>query len=261
MLGVTVYSVAFLLAGIATKNQAMEVKRFWRLTSRNVATACFVIGMGVIWKAELQSVMLALGAATAGFLIGFKEQWQSLLAFWVRVVKRQYALNDFIEIDGIRGRVLDVTWLTTTIAEVGRLRDDLSYSGRVVHIPNSRMLMANLVVENLTGAFSVHTFEVPCHKTANALKAEKLLFDIAVRHCSPHYERAELHMKALRNEQHLDTPDVVPRTRLHFGHDGAITILVRIVALFSEKSHIEQAILHEFLFLADNDAWPRKPVH
>lgn len=260
LLGLVFYVVASLLLSAATKNLSLEVKRFWRLTVRNVAIAGFVLGLAVIWRAELQAVILALGAAAAGFLIGFKEQWQSLLGFWVRVVKRQYGLNDFIEIDGVRGRVIDITWLTTTLAELGGSKDDLSYSGRVVHIPNARMLMANLVVENLTGHFSVHTIEVHCHKTANALKAENLLRDIAIRHCERYYEAAEKHMKQLQMQHSLDTPRVAPRTRLYIGNEGAITILVRIVVPFAERAHIEQAILHEFLLLADDDAWPRKNI-
>lgn len=256
MLGVILYGIAYGLTAAATSSMTMEDKRFWRLTARNIATASFVIGLGVIWRAELQAVLVALGAAAAGFLIGFKEQWQSMLAFWVRVVKRPYALNDFIEVDGVRGRVIDITWLTTTLAEMGPSRESLSYTGRVVHVPNVRMITANLTVDNLTGSYSVHTFSMPLPKNANALKAEDLLLKLTREHCAPYLDKAVQHMKDLQSVQQMDTPGVEPRARLAIGAEGAITIVMRMVVPAAERARVEQAILHDFLRDVTPDVWP-----
>lgn len=257
--------LALVLAGIARGATAAVQRRsnsanmrFWSLTFRNCATAAFVFGAGIIWIAELQAVLVALGAAAAGFLIGFKEQWQSLLAFWVRVLKRHYGLNDIIEVDGVRGRVLDITWLTTSLAEIGAGKDELAYSGRIVHLPNAKLLMANLVVENVTGAYAIHTFEVPLPRHASALRAEALLAEIAHNHCQQLYPAAEAHMRAQQRLHGLEAPDVKPRTRLHIESEGRIVVLVRIVAPVREKARLEQAIIRELLEKADAKTWPMR---
>ncbi|CAB5514447.1 hypothetical protein LMG26857_03506 [Achromobacter anxifer] len=259
--------LALILAGLARTATAIvhlrttaDNRRFWALTFRNAATAAFVLGLGIIWIKELQAVLVALGAAAAGFLIGFKEQWQSLLAFWIRVIKRHYSLNDIIEVEGVRGRVLDITWLTTSLAEIGAGKDELAYSGRIVHVPNSRMIMANLTVENITGAYAIHTFEVPLPKHAQALRAEQLLGEIATRHCQHLFAAAETHMRTQQRDHGLDAPDVKPRTRLHIESEGRVVVLVRIVVPVKEKARIEQAIIHELLEKADAKAWPMRDL-
>lgn len=256
-------AVLFVLTHFASwlvgRDKSMEGKRFWRLTFRHLATACFVLGVGIIWKAELQSVLVALGAATAGILIAFREQWLSLLAFWVRVVKRQYALNDFIEVDGLRGRVLDITWLTTVLAETGCGSDHgFAYTGRVVHVPNNRLLLSPVLVENLTGDYSVHALNVSLPKGANALQADAILLAAANRQCEALFEEAAAHMQSWQTEQSMDAPSVTPRTRLLMGKEGAVTIQLRIVVPFKDRMRYEQSILREFLSQVDEEAWPRE---
>lgn len=243
------------------KGQSPEAQRFWRLTFRHIGTAVFVLGLIVVWRKELQGLVLALGAATAGFLIAFRENWLSLLAFWIRMVKRQYGLNDFVEIDGLRGRVLDITWLTTTLAETSSSREGLSYSGRVVHVPNNRFLLAPVMVENLTGEYSAHLVKVHLPTNADILKAEALVLAAAERQCAPFYAEAEQHMTKLRNEQAIDTPTVAPRTRILLGEYGHATIFLRVVVPFKDKSRVEQAILHDFLKNVTPQIWPKQKVH
>lgn len=260
LLALVLAAAARLATAAVQRRSSAENMRFWTLTFRNAATAVFVFGAGVIWIAELQAILVALGAAAAGFLIGFKEQWQSLLAFWVRVLKRHYGLNDIIEVDGVRGRVLDITWLTTSLAEIGAGKDELAYSGRVVHLPNAKLLMANLVVENVTGAYAIHTFEVPLPRHAHALRAADLLSEIAHRHCQSLYAAAEGHMLAQQRVHGLEAPDVKPRTRLHIEAEGRIVVMVRIVVPVREKARLEQAIIRELLEKADGKAWPMRDI-
>lgn len=259
--------LALVLAGLARaatavvhRRSSIANKRFWALTFRNGATAAFVLGLGIIWIRELQAVLVALGAAAAGFLIGFKEQWQSLLAFWIRVIKRHYILNDIIEVEGVRGRVVDITWLTTSLAEIGAGKDELAYSGRIVHIPNSRMIMANLTVENITGAYAIHTFEVPLPRHAHALRAQQLLSDIANEHCKHLFTAAEVHMRTQQRDHGMEAPDVKPRTRLHIEAEGRIVVLVRIVVPVKEKARLEQAIIRDLLAKGDTKAWPMRDI-
>lgn len=255
ILGAALAGAARVGALVAAKRARPENRRFWALTCRNTATAAFVMGSGLIWLAELQAVLVILGAATAGFLIGFKEQWQSLLAFWIRVVKRHYGLNDIVEVEGVKGRVVDITWLTTSIAEMGAGLDEMAYSGRMVHIPNIRMQMANLYVENVTGRIGVHTIEVPLPVGADALAVQELLNAISLEHCSPYFAMAREHMA--RYDGGIDLPSELPRVRLHLRPEGEVSLSLRIVVPAKDKARIEQLILQDLLKKASETIWPR----
>lgn len=241
--------------GVSHK-QTLESQRFWRLTFRNFAVAVFIVSMGVIWKEQLQSVLVALGAAAAGMMLAFRESFMSLLAFWVRMVKRHYSLGDFIEIDDLRGEVIDITWQHTAIAETGPGKDSLYYSGRIIQIPNNRMLLAPLAVDNFTGAFGAHVFQVHLPAGAEPLLAEQLLIAVADELCAPFYPAAQAHMATQRKAQAIDTPSVDAKVRIKIEEEGLVSLVLRIVVPTREKLRIEQAILRQFLRRADPSIWP-----
>lgn len=246
---------------LVSRHESLETRRFWRMTFRHLGAIAFVVGLILIWRHQLQNGVVALGAALAGLLVTLRENWLSLCAFWVRVGRRHYGLDDFIEIDGVRGRVLNVTWLSTVVAEVGPGRDGLSYSGRVVNIPNYRTLLAPLYVENLTGEYSAHMLNVLLPAGTDVLKAESLLLEAAMNVCGPFLADAALHMLRVQLEQAMDTPSVEPKVLMHIGDYGLVTLSVRIVAKAGEKQNLEQAILREFFARSGEAHWPGQPVH
>jgi small-conductance mechanosensitive channel len=256
VLALILLCLASAAAWVMSRNQSRESQRFWQLTFRHIAALCFMLGLGVIWRAELHSMFIALGAATAGILLAFRENWLSLLAFWTRVIKHQYSLNDFVEVGGVRGKVIDITWLTTVVAESVPGREGTLFSGKVVHIPNHKMLQDTLTVDNLTDEYTLHIISLPMPKGARPVAAEKLLLEIATRHCAPYLEEARKHIDRLMDEKALDIASVEPRAYLSVGAEGAVTILVRITVPHSARGQLQQAILHEFFEKADGKAWP-----
>lgn len=256
ILALVLYGLSGLVSSLVTKNQSNENKRFWALTFRHLAAVGFVLGMAIIWRKELQAVILALGAATAGFLIAFREHWQSLLAFWVRVIKRSYSLGDLVEMAGIRGRVIDITWLSTVIAETAPGHEGGAYTGRVIHIPNHKLLTEPLAVDNFTGIFGVHTVKLFLPDGVNPLVARDTLLRAAETHCEPYYLQAQAHMETLEREQALDTPSIRPRARIHVQEEGHILVTVRVVVPTKEKVRVEQSIIQTFFELSGNQAWP-----
>lgn len=261
VMSVGVATVVLLLAQALswslTKKQPLENRRFWRITFRNIAAVVILMSIAAIWRDQLHTLIMALGAATAGMLLVFREAFLSLLAFWIHLLRRPYSLGDFIEVDGVSGQVMDITWQHTILAETGP--GMLSYSGRLVQIPNNRMLLAPLFVDNMTGEFGAHIMEVHLPGGADILKAEGLLLLAAEKNCSPFYEEARRHMLQLRQAHAIDTPSIEPKSRILLGEEGAATLVLRIVVPFREKLRVEQKILHDFFASTDLEAWPRTP--
>lgn len=257
MLAVTLLALVSLGSRWAARKESLEAQRVWRLTFRNVAAVSFLLGAGIIWREHLQSTLVILGAATAGVMLTFREAFLSLLAFWIQMVKRYYGMGDFIEIDGVRGEVLDITWQHTVLAETGPGKDSLHYSGRVSHIPNSRVLFAPLYVDNFTGDYGAHVFVIPLPREANILRAEGMLLAAAEKVCTPFYQDAREHMTNRRKSHAIDTPSVEPKSRIRFNDDGTPALVLRIVVPSREKLKVEQQIVREFLAQVDEDAWPR----
>lgn len=249
-------SLAHLATKVVARNQSLEIKRFWQLTFRNVAMVAGVIALGAIWRNELQSVLVALGAAAAGIFVAFREAWLSLLAFWIRVVKRHYSIGDYIEIDGIRGRVVDITWQHTVLAESSSGRELLPFSGRQVQVPNNRMLLANLYVENMTGEYTPHNIVVALPCGANVMNVEQLIKNLGAKHCVDFRNEAAAHMAWYQSHKFVEAPSVDPKTNLILTDHGNVSILLRIVVPANKKMVIEQAILHDLFSQITPDIWP-----
>lgn len=258
LLGALLFTGSSLASRALARNQRPETQRFWRLTLRNLAALGLLLGAIVIWKAELRSVFLALGAATAAVFLTFRESWLSVLAFWVHLVKRPYSLNDFIEVDGVRGRVIDITWLTTVIAETVPGKSGTIYSGKVVHIPNNRLLMTPLTVDNLTDEYTLHVLTVPLPSDAKPLVAEQLLLQVARQVCEPFYEEARKSMRLLEKEKALEISSVEPKTYLSIDDDSSVTVRLRIIVPSELRSKLHQDILHAFFEVVTPEAWPEK---
>lgn len=133
------------------------------------------------------------------------------------------------------------------LAETGPGKDSLNYSGRVVQVPNHRMLSSPLFVDNLTGDFGAHSIQLPLPDGASALTAETRLLTAAQRICQPYQERAEQHMAQLRRAHAIDTPSVEPRVRIRINDEGQPGLVLRIVVPARDKLRAEQLILREYL--------------
>lgn len=253
-LALTLVLLTWAVTWFASRHKSLETRRFWKITARNLAVLAFAIGLLLVWRHELQSGAVALGAAVAGLMVTLRESWLSLFAFWIRMGRRHYSLDDFIEVDGVHGRVVNITLLTTVVAETGPGRN-LSYTGRVLHIPNFRMLLGSLSVENLTGEFSAHLINVTLPVEVSVLGAEQILQAAADRACAHYLKDAQKHMDLVQHAQAMDTPSVEPKVLIQVGAEGLVTLTLRIVARVPEKQKLEQAILREFFAHVGEANW------
>lgn len=248
-------AAAQVTAKVISRNQPLETKRFWQLTTRNVSVVIAVIALAAIWRTELQSVMVALGAAAVGIFLTFREAWLSMLSFWVRMVKRHYSVGDYIEIDGMRGRVLDITWMHTVLAETGAGQEAMPFTGRQIQVPNNRMLLSSLYVQNLTGAFTPHvvTFHLPLG--APVLVVESLILNLAVAHCEPFRLQAIEHMANFQQNHLIEAPSTEPKVNIVMVSEGFVSMHLRIVVPSKEKMKIGQAIMHDFFRQINLPCW------
>jgi small-conductance mechanosensitive channel len=251
-LALTLVLLTWAATWLASRHKSLETRRFFRMTFRNLAVLAFVVGLLLVWRHQIQNGAVALGAAVAGLMVTLRESWLSLTAFWVRVGRRHYGLDDFIEIAGTRGRVMNITLLSTVVAETG---PGSLYTGRVLHVPNHKMLLEPLCVENLTGAYSAHLMDIVLPAGASVLDAERILLDAANRACAPYLKDAQRHMDQVQHAQAMDTPSVEPKVLIRVGAEGLVTLTVRIVARVAEKQKLEQAILREFFAHAHEARW------
>lgn len=116
------------------------VDRFrWRKGTLYVTVALGAIFIGPIWITGISQLGAYFGIVSAGIAIALKDPLANL-AGWVFILWRQpFGLGDRIEVGSHRGDVIDVRLFQFTLLEIGAWVDADQHTGRVVHVPNSRV--------------------------------------------------------------------------------------------------------------------------
>jgi hypothetical protein len=251
----------FLLVRAVLRNDSLsiEVRRRWVLSIRNAMALIFMTGLAFIWFHELSTFAVSLVAIAVAIVLATKELILCLSGAVLRAGTNAYTLGDRIEIQGVRGNVLDQNFLATTVLEIGPGHTSSQYTGRAVIVPNSLLLSHPVINETYMKEFVVHIVTIPLAEEEDWQDAERLLLEIASRECAPFMQEAQLHMKQMEGKAWLDAPSVQPRVSIQIPEPRRINLLLRIPAPAHRTSRLEQAILRRFL-LAFKGTSKERPV-
>jgi len=225
----------------------------WMAQARNAIWIIFFFGAATIWANELQTIALSITALGVAFVLATKELIQCITGSALKTSCNAFKLGDRIEIDKVRGDVIDQNVVATTIMEIGPGEQSHQYTGRAVIIPNSKFLDKPIINESFTREFVLHSLTIPC-KSADWQDAEKYLLEAAQTECSEFVEEARKHFDTILESKELDRKPVIdPRVTVAIPKAGKIDLIVRIPVPARRKGRIEQAILRRYLAWEKND--------
>jgi small-conductance mechanosensitive channel len=244
---VVVLRFILLRAIVERESVPLDVRRRLVVQIRNVLGFVFVLGLLFILANELRAFAVSLVAIAVAIVLATKELILCLSGTALRIGANAYTIGDRIEINGVRGNVIDQTFLATTILEIGPGHVTSQYSGRAIVFPNSLLLAHPLINETYMKEYIVHILTIPLAVTDDWQAAEKILLGIADEACQPFLERAARHMKELEGKNWMDVPSVTPRVSIQIPEPGRVNLLLRIPTPAHRTSRLEQMILRRFL--------------
>ena len=228
---------------------AMEIeeKRRWVVVSRNFTLIFAVFGLAIIWAAQIQTLALSMFAVAAAIVLATKELIMCLSGSLLRASTKQYSVGDYIEVNGLRGRVVDINLLNTLMMQIGPHTLIGQLSGKTVSFPNSLLLSYSVQRDNVLGMYVIHTFEipVPIHLDSDAVvpRLETLLEKL----CRPYIAAIERHLEAVQTQKLFITPAAQPRITRVPHDDKVYHIVVRFASPVQKRLEIQQALLDEFI--------------
>jgi small-conductance mechanosensitive channel len=164
-----------------------------RRTSGYALTGFTCLVLGAVWLHGLQSMATFAGLASAGIAIALKDMMAGV-AGWVFILwRRPFELGDRIEIDGVRGDVVDIGLLHHSLMEIGNWIAGDERTGRVLHVPNARVLSS--IVANYTKGWFQHIWDelaVTITFESNWKEARRLLQGIVGASAAEATQAAEL---------------------------------------------------------------------
>jgi len=156
-----------------TENKRVQYK--WR---KNLSYISFFIGFLAviqIWFSGIESIATFLGLLSAGIAIALKDPVTDLAAFMFIIWRKPFDVGDRIELDTIKGDVIDIRPFKFTVLEIGNWVDADQSTGRVIHVPNHKVFTNQLA--NYTSDFEFIWNEIQILVTFESdwKKAKKIL--------------------------------------------------------------------------------------
>lgn len=133
ILGVVRLFQPYLARGIKETSTRYRTRRFANL----VGYLAILIAAISIFSDQLGVLGVALGVAGAGIAFALQELVASVAGWFVIAFGRFYKVSDRIQLGGIRGDVVEIGVLRTTLLESGDWEKGGEHTGAMVRVPNS----------------------------------------------------------------------------------------------------------------------------
>jgi len=223
-----------------SREQKLRAAVFWRHASFLVAA----LAVAFIWREELRVAALSLAAMAVALVIAGKELLTSVLGYVYRTTSGTFRFGEVIEINEVRGEVINQTLLATTVLEVG---DEHQFTGRVVQFPNSYYLTHPLKNLSRVGRYQLGILTVPVAATGDVEVAKLALEEAARGATSEFVVPAAVALRALEGAHFVAAPCTQPRVALRMSGINEVQLVLRYPYPAGERMKTEQDILARYL--------------
>lgn len=165
---------------------------------RRIASLLALALLIFIWSPGEQNILTILTVIGAGLAISMREALLSIVGWMNLVIRAPYRQGDRIEINGVKGDVLDVRLFHSTMMELGGWVDADQSTGRLVHVPNSWVYLHP--VYNYARGFSFIWNEIPVTLTfrSNWEAARDIMLQLAQESAAVVEQQAAREIRSLR---------------------------------------------------------------
>lgn len=232
------------LSGNLIRNASnVDIARTIRAGRRYVLAVVLVLGLYFVWAAQFHRFLYAFAAILASGIIVAKELFTCILGDLVKVYNRLCPVGAIVEIEDIRGEVVDSGLFTTTLQVI---QNDYFHSARIVKIPNSVFLTKSVVQESKTGKFSVIFVRIPVSTKSDVALAAKRFQGILESVTASYQSEAEQMLGDIHQLQLLELPSVAPRVLIEPVSADEVRLVGRFAAPTPHKGSLEQEVLRRF---------------
>lgn len=221
------------------------------------SVALLIIGFCSIWFNNPARLATAVGLVTAGLAFALQKVITALAAYIVILRGKTFNVGDRIVMGGVRGDVIELGFIQTTIMEMGEppreQGDDPAmwvrarqYTGRVVTITNDKIF--DTPVYNYTREFPFiwEELTIPVSYRDNMQHAEEILLQAASKFTSQFEEIGEQALAELERRYFVNRSDLPPNVYVRLT-DNWIELTVRFITTSSGVREVKNKMSRQIL--------------
>ena len=134
---------------VLQRTQDISLSYWITKISSYAATALSIFVATQIWLGEFASLLTFFGLITAGLAIALRDPVTNMFAWLFIIWRRPFELGHRVGIGDVVGDVIDIRIFQTSLLEIGEWVNADQPTGRIVHIPNSKVFTEMQVNYNL----------------------------------------------------------------------------------------------------------------
>lgn len=162
------------------------------------------------FSGRINDFALAVGLFTAGFTITLQELILSIAGSFYIFLVRVYKPGDRIEINGIKGDVMDIDSIYTTMMEIGEWVSSDNYSGRIVKLSNSFVFKGPIYNYSQDFPFVWDEFDIPVRYGSDMDMAKSIIIRVAQEELSDYVAQSIAKWDDVVNKYYIEDASVEP---------------------------------------------------
>ncbi|GAB4167898.1 MAG: hypothetical protein OHK0024_03090 [Thalassobaculales bacterium] len=199
-----------------------------------------------IFSDQLNNLTVALGVAGAGIAFALQEVIASV-AGWVTLSFGQlYTVGDRVQLGGIKGDVIDIGVLRTTLMEIGEWVKGDQYNGRIVRIANSFVFKEPVYNYSADFPFVWDEITIPIKYGSDHQLARKIIREAADSTVSEYTAYAYETWQKMLSRYAIEEASVEPSVLL-MANDNWMEFTLRYVVDFKKRRSTKDLLFTRIL--------------
>lgn len=205
-----------------------------------------IVLITIVFSDKLGGLTVALGVAGAGVAFALQEVIASFAGWLAIMLGGFYKSGDRVQLGGIKGDVMDIGVLRTTIMETGQWVDGDLYNGRIVLIANSFIFKEP--VFNYSGDFPFlwDEIKIPIQFGSNYEKANEIFLEVGVEVAGNLTEQSNKMWKLLQSQYRLEDAQTEPMISL-IANDNWVEYTLRYVVSYKKRRATKTVLFTKIL--------------
>ena len=260
-----VFGVRWVISGVirfGLRARHDEKSRFWSQQGVNLATALLLlIGLLSIWFDDPTRLATGIGLVSAGLAFALQRVITAIAGYFVILRGEMFSIGDRISMGGVRGDVVGLGFIKTTIMEMGQPPAVQSadpamwvrsrqYTGRVVSVTNDKIFDEPVFNFSRDFPFIWEEMTIPIAYTDDRDRVEQILLDAVETHTVELTELGQDALNQLRERYFTQPVDLQPKVYYRIT-DNWLELTVRFITREHGVREVKDAISRDILAALD----------
>ena len=204
-----------------------------------------------IFNAKLSGIGTALGVAGAGIAFALQEVIVSIAGYITVFTSNFYRVGDRVQLGGIKGDVIDIGLLRTTLMQIGDWVDGDLYNGKMVRVANSFVFKEP--VYNYSGDFPFLWDEmvIPLKTNSDYKYALSMLENILEEEVGDFARSSQAAWNQMIGKYSIENARVQPMVTMSFDENW-MTFTLRYVVDYKSRRGTKSALYNKILTAINN---------